>query len=88
MKTKHILLAVVALLVTAFHGFGHGTMANPVSRVYQVFLENPENPSSAAARAAVAVSGPTPFYTWNEVARLVPQRNYRDLIPDGRLASA
>jgi GH18 family chitinase/predicted carbohydrate-binding protein with CBM5 and CBM33 domain len=88
MKTRHLLLAGAALLATAFHGFGHGSMANPVSRVYQVFLENPQNPSSAAARAAVAVSGPTPFYDWNEVARLVPQRNYRDLIPDGRLASA
>jgi len=88
MKTKHLLLAAAALLTTAFHGLAHGTMANPVSRVYQVFLENPENPSSAAARAAVGVAGPTPFYTWNEVARLVPQRNYRNLVPDGQLASA
>ena len=88
MKIKYLLLTAVALFATALHGFAHGSMANPVSRVYQVFLENPENPSSAAARAAVAVSGPTPFYTWNEVARLVPQRNYRDLIPDGQLASA
>jgi len=88
MKMKQLLLAGATLLATAFQGFGHGTMANPVSRVYQVFLENPQTPSSAAAKAAVGISGPTPFYDWNEVARLAPQRNYRDLIPNGRLASA
>lgn len=89
MKTKTLhLLCALTLLAVPSNLRAHGSMANPVSRVYQVFLENPENPSSAAARAAVGLSGPTPFYTWNEVARLVPERNYRDLIPDGRLASA
>jgi chitinase len=88
MKTKQLVIAGVALLASALSGFGHGSMANPISRVYQVFLENPQNPTSAAARVAVGISGPTPFYDWNEVARLVPLRNYRALIPDGQLASA
>ena len=47
-------------------------MADPISRVYQVFLEGPEAPKSAAAKAAVALSGTQPFYDWNEVSQNIP----------------
>ena len=47
-------------------------MADPISRSYEVFLENPENPTSAAGRAAVAVAGTQAFYDWDEVNLRVP----------------
>jgi len=63
-------------------------MGNPISRVQEVFLENPMSPMSDAGKAAVAVAGTQAFYDWHEVSLLVPQHNYRELIPDGQLASA
>jgi chitin-binding protein len=65
--------------------FGHGSMADPLSRSYGVFLENPENPTSTAGRAAVAVAGTQAFYDWHEVSGLFPNRDYQARIPDGQL---
>lgn len=89
MKTKllHVLFAL-SLLSAPSTVRAHGSMADPVSRVYQVYLENPQSPRSAAAQAAVAVSGTQAFYDWHEVSRLAPDRNYRGLIPDGQLPGA
>lgn len=63
-------------------------MSRPVSRVYQIYLEDPQSPDHPSSRAAIAVAGTQAFYDWHEVNRLVPDYNYRALIPDGRLASA
>ncbi len=74
--------------------FGHGSVGDPVSRVYRIFLENPESPTSSVSIDAIAVNGTQPFYDWPEVNLLVPNYNegglapYRTLIPDGQLASA
>ncbi len=81
------------LLATVFLGslmacFGHGSMASPISRSYEVFLENPEHPSSAAGRAAVAAAGTQAFYDWHEVNRQLPNHDYRTQIPDGKLPGA
>ena len=65
--------------------FAHGSMANPISRVYQVFLENPQTPQSNAAKAAVATAGTQAFYDWHEVNLLTPNKDYRQRIPDGQL---
>ncbi|MFM8717725.1 MAG: lytic polysaccharide monooxygenase, partial [Spartobacteria bacterium] len=82
------LLSALLLFVSSVSCFAHGSMGNPISRVHQVFLENPMSPTSDAGKAAVAVAGTQAFYDWHEVSLLVPQRNYRELIPDGQLASA
>ena len=63
-------------------------MADPISRSYEVFLENPESPTSAAGRAAVAVAGTQAFYDWDEVNLRVPNYDYQALTPNGMLASA
>ncbi len=83
-----ILPCLAAFVLSAATSFGHGSMANPISRVYQVFLENPQTPKNAASAAAIATAGTQAFYDWHEVNRLTPQRNYRELIPDGQLAGA
>ena len=81
-------LVTSALLVSPWSVHGHGTMADPISRVYQVFLEGPEAPKSAAAKAAVALSGTQAFYDWNEVSQNIPTYNYPSLVPDGQLPGA
>lgn len=77
---------ILALSVAAC--FGHGSMADPMSRVYEVFLENPERPTTDAGRAAVAVAGTQAFYDWHEVNRQMPNHDYRTQIPDGKLPGA
>lgn len=82
---KKLLLPVALLLTAAVTAFGHGSMADPISRSYEVFLENPETPQTDAAKAAIAVAGTQPFYDWMEVRRQVPDYNYPSVIPDGQL---
>lgn len=85
---RHFIALFMVLSATTGLAFGHGSMLDPISRVYKIFLENPESPDSPASAAAVAASGTQAFYDWNEVNQLVPQRNYEELIPDGTLAGA
>jgi len=82
---KNVVALVVSLSVSISGVFGHGSMADPISRSYQIFLENPQTPKSDASAAAIAAEGTQAFYDWHEVNRLTPQKNYRELIPDGQL---
>ncbi|MDX2648305.1 lytic polysaccharide monooxygenase [Streptomyces sp. PA03-1a] len=66
----------------------HGTMGGPVSRVLTCYAENPENPTSAACRAAVAAGGTQAFYDWNGVRIGDAAGRHRQVIPDGKLCSA
>ena len=84
----HLTRIVSLLLVSAVVVFGHGAMADPMSRVYEVFLENPERPTTDAGRAAVAAAGTQAFYDWHEVSRQMPNHDYRAQIPDGQLPGA
>ena len=66
----------------------HGSLQNPVSRVYNCYLEGPESPDSAACQAAVAIGGTQPLYDWNKINLANANGNHRALIPDGKLCSA
>ena len=85
--------SVVCLLLGLSQTFGHGSVGDPISRVYRIFLENPQSPDRPVSTAAIAVGGTQPFYDWSEVNRLAPNyasgdlAAYRLLIPDGQLAS-
>lgn len=87
-------IALACLCLLPAVAWGHGSLASPVSRVYNGFLEGPQHPSSAAVQAAIALGGTQPFYDWHEVVNFAPgtaqyQTNvpYHELIPDGKLAS-
>ena len=74
---------------------GHGSLADPPSRIYLAFSEGPENPQSEAVRSAIEIGGTQPLYDWNELVAFHPgtpdyQRSvpYWDTIPNGQLASA
>jgi predicted carbohydrate-binding protein with CBM5 and CBM33 domain len=69
------------------HVFAHGSMESPVSRVLNCRLENPENPHSAACKAAVAGGGTQPLYDWNGVRRGNANGQHQAIIPDGQLCS-
>ncbi|MEW1616164.1 MULTISPECIES: lytic polysaccharide monooxygenase [unclassified Streptomyces] len=66
----------------------HGSLTDPVSRVSACFAEGPENPKSAACKAAVAAGGTQALYDWNGVLISNAAGKHRDLIPDGKLCSA
>ena len=89
-------ILVLAILALSAPCFGHGTVIFPVSRVFNVYQANPDNPSFPLAAAAVAIDGTTSYYTWNELSRnissaviagLPPGFDYSPWVPDGQLAS-
>jgi chitin-binding protein len=66
----------------------HGSMTDPVSRVSGCFAEGPENPQSAACKAAVKAGGTQALYDWNEVNIPDAAGKHKQIIPDGKLCSA
>ncbi|WP_030187584.1 lytic polysaccharide monooxygenase auxiliary activity family 9 protein [Streptomyces violaceorubidus] len=82
-------LAPLALTtLAAAPASAHGSMGDPVSRVSQCHAEGPENPRSAACRAAVAAGGTQALYDWNGIRIGNADGKHRELIPDGKLCSA
>ncbi|WED44326.1 lytic polysaccharide monooxygenase [Legionella cardiaca] len=65
----------------------HGTLEIPISRVYQCFKENPENPKSNACKAAVAAGGTQALYNWNEINQAAANDRHQDIIADGKLCA-
>jgi chitin-binding protein len=96
-RPQFILLPLVGImLASGVAAFGHGTVVHPMSRVYRVYLSNPENPSFAYARAAVAMDGTCSYYTWNELSQNIPEAveaglppgfDYSPWVGDGEIAS-
>ncbi|TDT36593.1 chitin-binding protein [Streptomyces sp. BK208] len=79
-------LALTALAATP--ASAHGSMGDPVSRVSQCHAEGPENPRSAACKAAVAAGGTQALYDWNGIRIGNADGRHQELIPDGKLCSA
>jgi len=82
------LLSATLALTSIQYVLPHGTVVSPPSRVWNCFKENPENPSSAACKAAVIGWGTQAFYDWSEVARMDAGGNHRAILGPGNLASA
>ncbi len=87
MNFLRVLPLLVVLLISALPQslLAHGSMADPLSRSYGVFVGNPETPQNPAHAAAIAAAGTQAFYDWHEVSGLFPARDYRARIPDGQL---
>ncbi|MEU0134443.1 lytic polysaccharide monooxygenase [Streptomyces sp. NPDC006296] len=86
-----VALGVAPLVLTglaAAPAAAHGSLSDPVSRVSACFAEGPENPRSAACKAAVAAGGTQALYDWNGVNIANAAGKHRELIPDGKLCSA
>ncbi|MGW1714081.1 lytic polysaccharide monooxygenase auxiliary activity family 9 protein [Streptomyces sp. NPDC002156] len=80
-------LGIAPLALPAAPASAHGSMGDPVSRVAQCYAEGPENPSSAACRAAVAAGGTQALYDWNGIRIGDAGGRHQALIPDGELCS-
>lgn len=80
-------LCALAAIVVPAEGRAHGSMAVPISRVYQCFNEGPEAPKSAACRAVVAAGGTQPLYDWTEVNQFEANGRHKAIIPNGKLCA-
>ena len=80
-----ICLVFIGGLTELIHA--HGTVTFPASRIWNCYLENPENPVSAPCIAAVASHGSQPLYDWNEINQGMANGNHTAVVPDGNLAS-
>ncbi|MEU9041385.1 MULTISPECIES: lytic polysaccharide monooxygenase [unclassified Kitasatospora] len=81
-------LPLMVVAMTSGVAQAHGSMQNPVSRVYTCYQEGPEHPKSDACQAAVAASGTQGFYDWMGVRIGDAAGRHHQLIPDGKLCSA
>lgn len=81
-------LIMMFFCVPAEFVYSHGTFTTPVSRIYNCFLENPENPTSDSCKEAVAVGGKQALYDWNGVNQGNANDMHMDIIPDGQLCGA
>ncbi|MFF2995571.1 lytic polysaccharide monooxygenase [Streptomyces sp. NPDC057950] len=79
-------LALTAL--AAAPASAHGSMGDPVSRVFQCYAEGPESPRSAACEAAVAAGGTQALYDWNGIRIGDANGRHQQRVPDGKLCSA
>lgn len=84
-KYSFILACLIAIGFFGEQAYGHGSMVIPLSRIYNCFLENPENPKSDACKAAVQEGGTQGLYDWNGVNQANANDMHRSIIPDGKL---
>ena len=82
-----VMFLLIWSVIAVKHLWAHGSMEDPVSRVYQCYQEGPDSPDSPACATAVAFKGTQPFYDWNGV-NLLAGGAHKQLIPDGKLCSA
>ncbi|MCW8127221.1 lytic polysaccharide monooxygenase [Microbulbifer halophilus] len=81
------LMTALSISIPMGQALAHGTMSVPESRVYNCFLNNPENPSDPACAAAKEVAGSQAFYDWNGINQASADGNHRAVVPDGQLCA-
>ncbi len=86
-KFSYLLICIAVAGLVTEQTYGHGSMETPVSRIYNCFLENPENPKSDACKAAVLEGGTQALYDWNGVNQGNANDMHMSIIPDGKLCS-
>jgi chitin-binding protein len=81
-------LSLLALLsFSSMPAFSHGTMLEPISRVYSCYLQLTQGQTlSPACQAAVNKSGVQMLYDWNGINQL-PNSNHQAFVPSGELCS-
>ncbi len=82
-----LILLGLAFFVWQEQAYAHGSMEDPVGRVYHCYQEGPEHPQSEACKAAVLAGGTQQFYDWTGVNQLAAD-HHRSVVPDGKLCSA
>lgn len=85
MLRKVVLLSLIYFLSNL--AYAHGSMEIPISRIYQCYKEGPENVTSDACKAFVAMSGKQPLYDWDMVNQFNAADNHKAIVPDGTLCA-
>jgi predicted carbohydrate-binding protein with CBM5 and CBM33 domain len=86
-----VLVFLVVCIVTVISiqlVLAHGSMGDPISRVYDCYLQDPESPDTVACSDVIESSGTQPLYDWNEINISNAGGNHQAIIPDGQLCSA
>ena len=89
-QNKAIVLACAvafSFTISSQMALAHGTVTSPLSRIAQCASEGVENMTSAACRAAVALSGTSGFYDINSVNQGAAGGDHLAVVPDGLLCS-
>ena len=87
LKFAVILISLsVSLWSNRLQLWAHGSMEDPLSRIYGCFLEGPENLQSAACQAAKDLAGTSQFYNWMGINQLA-NGDHKAVVPDGQLCS-
>jgi len=81
------LFCIILLITIIQPTFPHGTVTSPVSRIYNCWQENPQNPESPPCIAAVISHGTQPLYDWNEINQANANGEHELYVFDGNLAS-
>ena len=81
------LFCIILLITIIQPAFPHGTVTSPVSRIYNCWQENPQNPESPPCIAAVISHGTQPLYDWNEINQANANGEHELYVFDGNLAS-
>lgn len=85
-KLSFAVSGLVGALMIAPDVLAHGSTEFPISRVYQCYLEGPEQLDSEACKAVVAKSGKSFLYDWTGINQL-PNGNHKAFVPDGLLCA-
>lgn len=78
-------IAAAVMFASAGAAHAHGSLEQPLSRVYNCYFENPEQPKSDACKAVVAAGGTQPLYDWMEVNQPAANGQHKKVVADGKL---
>lgn len=87
-KVLVFLVVCVVIVISIQLVLAHGSMGDPISRVYDCYLQDPESPDTVACSDVIESSGTQPLYDWNEINISNAGGNHQAIIPDGQLCSA
>jgi chitinase len=65
----------------------HGSMSQPLSRVYRCYLQGPEDPPHPSCQAVVAASGTQALYDWMGINQAHAAGQHPQVVPNGKLCS-
>ncbi len=80
-------ISIVPLYLVSCIAAAHGSLEYPISRIYNCYKENPENPKSAACKEAVQIGGPQAVYDWNAINQGQANGNHKKVVPNGTLCA-
>ncbi len=89
-RCSRLLLAALPMLLVCLmptSAQAHGSMSQPLSRVYLCYLQGPESPAHPSCQALIATSGTQTLYDWMGVNQANAAGQHENVVPNGQLCS-